>query len=225
MQVNMFTGTQKIMSDQVNSQKLNGTFFFDWDGPEEYTDVPESEGVSFVPVDLASVAPLRDYIETKIRKIGLRDDHAFELTLISDELVANAIAATFENGVSDAIVYRWRMYSDRILISVLDYGGGFQLSNVFKEIPTGDTLPEFLSSLRRYRKKNRGMVRSGGQVIEHNRFGRGLRIVTGLADAVYILYHSKDGSMTRNPVNETLGTVVSVRYNLDREPMREASIN
>ncbi len=191
-------------------------YFFEWSHSCDSYGVPDGskEGVCFVPADLAAVSIVREYFENKSERLGLGDVQSFELTLICDELISNGIIATYEKGCSEHIVLRYKISSGYAIISVMDYGGGFNLPQVQQELPEGETLSDFLESLKRYRSQVSSKVPVGGQIVEYNRFGRGLRIVTGLADAIMILFHNKEGKLTHNMDEGTLGTVISVRYNL-----------
>ena len=133
--------------------------------------------------------------------------------MISDELVANAVVATSLKELSEIVVFRWKHHKDNFGISVLDYGGGLDLPRVYKEIPVGDTLEEFINELKVYKDKSSVKVRNHGKIIEHARFGRGLRIVNGLVDSLGIKFHAEGGTISKTISKETIGTIISVIYN------------
>ncbi|MCB1201105.1 MAG: ATP-binding protein [Leptospiraceae bacterium] len=200
-------------------------FFFEWPGSDESSFIQTSridshgreEGICFIPCDLAAVSMVRDFIERKCVARKLKEEQAFEISLIADELVSNGIAATYEKDGSESIMLRYRISDDHVIISVLDYGGGFSLPEVQNRVPDGESLEDFMESLRVYRGSTKLKIPFQGKLTEHQKFGRGLQIVTGISDAVVIMLHTKDGKLTRNHAEDTLGAVVSVRYDIPKK--------
>ncbi|MCS6985729.1 MAG: ATP-binding protein [Leptospiraceae bacterium] len=170
------------------------------------------EGICFVPADLASVSVVREYMENKADAWDLTEEECYEISLICDELLSNAIIATYNRGISEHVVLRYKFGRDHIIISVLDYGGGFDLNQVERELPDGENLSEFMESLKKYRGELIRKVKIHGREVEHPRFGRGLRIVSGLADFMIVLFHNDEGKFSQKLESSTVGTLISVRY-------------
>lgn len=201
-------------------------FFFEWpynnisyDSIENFTDGKKprkDEGIIFVPCDLAAVPMVHEFINEKGKSHDLLEEHIYELALIADELVSNGIAATFQaqKSFSENIVLRYRFQKDSAIIQVIDYGGGMCLEEVQDKAPKGDNLAEFMENLKTYRSDNNFHVPYRGKLIKLNRFGQGLRIVFGISEAVSIYLHNTDGKLTMNKSIETLGTIISAKYNL-----------
>lgn len=181
--------------------------FCNWPGKARY-----EKGVCFIPADLSAVAHVRGYIETVAQMFGLSEQSVFELALVADELVANAILASYARNGAENIVLKWTMRDNIFSLSVLDYGGGFKLSDVFDEIPKGEDLASFLRSLKEYREARKAMIPLNGSLIEHLRFGRGLRIISNLVRKLDIEFHESDGSTGRVPGSRTVGSIVTVEY-------------
>ncbi len=169
-------------------------------------------GVCFIPADLSAVAHVRGYIESVANMFDLSEQSIFELALVADELVANAILASYARNGAENIVLKWTMQNGVFSISVLDYGGGFKLSDVFDEIPKGEDLASFLRSLKEYREARKAMIPLNGSLIEHLRFGRGLRIISNLVRKLDIAFHESDGSTAKSPGQRTVGSIVTVEY-------------
>lgn len=208
----------KLKSGKSPSQK--DIFYFDWDEVKK-PSASHKEGVCFIPQDLGAVTMVRDYITALCENLVIPEEQTFEISLLSDELVSNAIIASFEKNPAEYVVMRWKITPELASLSVLDYGGGFHLPQIAREIPQGDNLKEFLENLHAYRKSTTTKVPNRGQMIEHMGFGRGLRIVTGLADSVIILFHNIEGKVRKRVEPTTLGTVFTVRYNIaNREKLK-----
>lgn len=214
----------KLKAGMKNTREI---FFFDWlpgaspqlqqhAVPSQFsvsaTDANCSEGICFIPADLSCVTKVRDYIDEKSRQANLSDQSCFEIALIGDELVANAILASYSKFASEYIVLRWKLRPDKMVISVLDYGGGFNMGKVFKEIPRGSDIGSFVDSLREYRKSRTTKVPISGKVTEYTRFGRGLRIIAGLASQIWIEFHNAEGKIYTDPSADTIGTIITVEY-------------
>ena len=73
--------------------------FCNWPGQARY-----EKGVCFIPADLSAVAHVRGYIESITQMFGLSEQSVFELALVADELVANAILASFARNGAENIV-------------------------------------------------------------------------------------------------------------------------
>lgn len=188
--------------------------FHDWS-----TDGVNQDFVAFIPEDISCVSRVRDFVERKSKELDLKEDFIFELALISDELIANAIVASHEFGSNEYIVFRWVIRKDYCSMSIMDYGGGFNLPDVNKDIPEGENLTEFLASVQRYRDTTSVSVPHKGKIVQHMRFGRGLRIVTGLVDDFRMIFHQKDGDLSKRKTDDTLGTIIAIRYDfLNRKP-------
>lgn len=193
--------------------------FHHWGAEQSAQDI-----IAFIPEDISCVSKVRDFVEAKCKDIDMPEDYTFELALISDELVANAIVASHEFGSSEFIIFRWIIRPEYCSISVLDYGGGFNLPDVNKDIPEGENLTEFLASVQKYRETTSVEVPHKGKIVQHMRFGRGLRIVTGLVDDFRMLFHDNVGNLSPQKTEITSGTIVAVRYNLVNRKPKEAFI-
>jgi anti-sigma regulatory factor (Ser/Thr protein kinase) len=158
------------------------------------------------------VAHVRQYIEKVATTFKLSEQSIFELALVADELVANAILASYAKNGNENIVLKWSMKDNIFTLSVLDYGGGFKISDVFEEIPRGEDLASFLRSLKEYREARKAVIPLNGALIEHLRFGRGLRIISNLVRKLEIEFHDEDGTTWDAPSNSTVGSIVSVEY-------------
>ncbi len=181
--------------------------FCNWPGKQRF-----EKGVCFIPADLSAVAHVRGYIESVAHTFGLSEQSVFELTLVADELVANAILASYAKNGAENIVLKWTMRDNIFTLSVLDYGGGFRISEVFAEIPRGNDLASFLRSLKEYREARKAVIPLNGALIEHLRFGRGLRIISNLVRKLDIEFHDADGSTMTAPNDTTVGSIVTVEY-------------
>lgn len=170
------------------------------------------KGVCFIPADLSAVAHVRNYIESVAKTFGLSEQSVFELSLVADELVANAILASYAKNGAENIVLKWAMKDNIFTLSVLDYGGGFKISEVFRELPRGEDLASFLRSLKEYREARKAVIPLNGSLIEHLRFGRGLRIISNLVRKLDIEFHDLDGSTGHSPSESTVGSIVTVEY-------------
>lgn len=188
--------------------------FCDWRQPrgQMRDTAPIQKGVCFVPADLSAVAHVRGYIENIAHSFNLSEQSIFELTLVTDELVANAILASYAKHGNENIVLKWTMKDLVFTLSVLDYGGGFKIAEVFEEIPRGADLASFLRSLKEYREARRAVIPLNGTLVEHFRFGRGLRIISNLVLRLEIEFHDIDGSMTTEPNDKTVGSIITVEY-------------
>lgn len=169
-------------------------------------------GVCFIPADLSAVAHVRNYVESVAKAFDLSEQSVFELSLVADELVANAILASYAKNGAENIVLKWTMKDNIFTLSVLDYGGGFRISDVFQELPRGEDLASFLRSLKEYREARKAVIPLNGALIEHLRFGRGLRIISNLVRKLDIEFHDVDGSTGTTPSSNTVGSIVTVEY-------------
>jgi len=169
-------------------------------------------GVCFIPADLAAVAHVRQYIETVATTLKLSEQSIFELSLVADELVANAILASYAKHGNENIVLKWTVTNNVFSLSVIDYGGGFKISEVFNEIPRGEDLTTFLKSLKEYREAHKAVIPLNGALIEHLRFGRGLRIISNLVRKLEIEFHDIDGSTASALTPSTVGSIVTIEY-------------
>ncbi|MBS0616554.1 MAG: ATP-binding protein [Spirochaetes bacterium] len=171
-----------------------------------------SKGVCFIPADLSAVAHVRSYIERIAESLHLSEQSTFELSLVADELVTNAILASFAKNGLENIVLKWSVHNSVVSLTVLDYGGGFKISDVFEEIPRGNDLSSFLRSLKEYREARKAMIPLNGNLVEHLRFGRGLRIISNLVRRLDIEFHDVDGTKVNAPSKTTVGSIVTVDY-------------
>jgi anti-sigma regulatory factor (Ser/Thr protein kinase) len=181
--------------------------FCNWPGLQCF-----EKGVCFIPADLSAVAHVRGYIESVAHTFHLSEQSVFELSLVADELVANAILASYAKNGAENIVLKWTMRDNIFTLGVLDYGGGFRISEVFEEIPRGNDLATFLRSLKEYREARKAVIPLNGALIEHLRFGRGLRIISNLVRRLNIEFHDADGSTAATPSDTTVGSIVTVEY-------------
>ena len=188
--------------------------FCDWalPGNQDSTNPQFQKGVCFIPADLSAVAHVRNYVESVAKTFGLSEQSVFELSLVADELVANAILASYAKNGAENIVLKWTMKDNIFTLSVLDYGGGFKISEVFREIPRGEDLASFLRSLKEYREARKAVIPLNGALIEHLRFGRGLRIISNLVRKLDIEFHDVDGTTGTSPSSNTVGSIVTVEY-------------
>ncbi len=188
--------------------------FCDWALPESQKTegLQFQKGVCFIPADLSAVAHVRNYIESVAKTFALSEQSVFELSLVADELVANAILASYAKNGAENIVLKWTMKDNIFTLSVLDYGGGFKISEVFREIPRGEDLASFLRSLKEYREARKAVIPLNGSLIEHLRFGRGLRIISNLVRKLDIEFHDLDGTTGTSPSSSTVGSIVTVEY-------------
>lgn len=188
--------------------------FCDWalPGSQQGANQQFQKGVCFIPADLSAVAHVRNYVESVAKTFGLSEQSVFELSLVADELVANAILASYAKNGAENIVLKWTMKDNIFTLSVLDYGGGFKISEVFREIPRGEDLASFLRSLKEYREARKAVIPLNGSLIEHLRFGRGLRIISNLVRKLDIEFHDVDGTTGTSPSSNTVGSIVTVEY-------------
>jgi anti-sigma regulatory factor (Ser/Thr protein kinase) len=205
----------RLMQFETNSPpgKLD-ILFCDWKTPLEQArgEAPVQKGVCFIPADLSAVAHVRSYIENVAKAFSLSEQSIFELALVADELVANAILASYARNGNENIVLKWTMKDNVFTLSVLDYGGGFNIADVFEEIPRGADLASFLRSLKEYREARKAVIPLNGALIEHVRFGRGLRIISNLVRKLEIEFHDADGSTVRELTANTVGSIITVEY-------------
>lgn len=185
--------------------------FCNWTSPGSQNGRIE-KGVCFIPADLSAVAHVRTYIEKVATAFKLSEQSIFELALVADELVANAILASYAKNGNENIVLKWTMKENIFTLSVLDYGGGFKITDVFNEIPRGEDLGSFLRSLKEYREAHKATIPLNGSLIEHLRFGRGLRIISHLVRKLDIEFHDEDGSTATALSKTTVGSIVTVEY-------------
>lgn len=202
---------------QVETTSPSGSLellFCEWQVmPESATGgLPVPKGVCFIPADLSAVAHVRRYIEHLAGEFTLTEQSTFELALVADELVANAILASYAKNGNENIVLKWMVKDNVFTLSVLDYGGGFRIAEVFEEIPQGSDLASFLRSLRQYRDARKAMIPLNGALIEHMRFGRGLRIISNLVRRLDIEFHEASGSTVHEPTPSTVGSIITVEY-------------
>ncbi|HNL11376.1 MAG TPA: ATP-binding protein, partial [Turneriella sp.] len=207
--------TARLMQFETNSPSGNLEILFcDWEIPREQVrgEAPVQKGVCFIPADLSAVAHVRSYIEHVANTFSLSEQSIFELALVADELVANAILASYAKNGNENIVLKWTMKDNIFTLSVLDYGGGFKITEVFDEIPRGSDLASFLRSLKEYREARRAVIPLNGALIEHVRFGRGLRIISNLVRKLDIEFHDADGSTVHEPTANTVGSIITIEY-------------
>lgn len=207
--------TVSLMQFETNSPTGNLEILFcDWALPnlKKAGEPSVQKGVCFIPADLSAVAHVRNYIETVAHTFALSEQSIFELALVADELVANAILASYAKNGNENIVLKWSMKDDVFTLSVLDYGGGFKISEVFDEIPRGSDLASFLRSLKEYREARKAVIPLNGALIEHVRFGRGLRIISNLVRKLDIEFHDADGTTVQVPSQNTVGSIITIEY-------------
>lgn len=203
--------TVRLMQFATNAPSGNlDILFCDWREPR--VEAPVQKGVCFIPADLSAVAHVRGYIENIAHSFKLSEQSIFELTLVADELVANAILASYAKNGHENVVLKWTMKDYIFTLSVLDYGGGFKIAEVFEEIPRGKDLASFLRSLKEYREARRAVIPLNGNLVEHFRFGRGLRIISNLVRRLDIEFHDSNGATTAEPDDKTVGSIVTVEY-------------
>ena len=207
--------TVTLAQFETNSPAGNLEIMFcDWAVPSHPVEKNKQikRGVCFIPADLSAVAHVRLYIESVAKAFELSEQSIFELSLVADELVANAILASYAKTGAENMVLKWTMRENIFTLSVLDYGGGFRIAEVFEEIPRGEDLASFLRSLKEYREARKAVIPLNGALIEHLRFGRGLRIISNLVRKLDIEFHDADGSTAHAPSSTTVGSIVTVEY-------------
>lgn len=192
-------------------QQANSIYCYDWFPKGETFAFPQ-KGICFVPSDLSSVAHVRSHLEKIANQFALSEQSIFELALVADELVTNAILANFAKGHEESILLKWSVKDFIFTLTVLDYGGGFKIGQVFHEIPRGGDLASFLRSLKEYRDSRKAMIPLNGKLIEHTRFGRGLRIISHLVQHLDIIFHDYHGGMEQTPNEKTIGSIITIEY-------------
>ena len=103
-----------------------------------------SLGIFFIPTNLDYLTLVRDYIEKKLKQLNLKENEIFDLTLIIEELLANAIISTKKSRDLESILLKWSKEGQSFFLKILDYGGGLDINKVIKERPQGNNLDTFL---------------------------------------------------------------------------------
>ncbi len=177
--------------------------------------------VFLLPLDLGAIPEMRLGIQSLVRQRQLGEEDSFHLLLVVDELVTNAMIATFNHAPSEKILLHIRLSPQWAGVCVLDYGGGFDLSDTLNKIPDGGSLREFMVNLQHYKNQSGpGFIPYNKRIVEHPRFGRGLRIVAGLVSSLTLVFHGSDLSFSDNRTDNTRGTLVKAIYDL-RGPILE----
>ena len=163
----------------------------------EIADSP-SEGVCFVAIDLAGAAAIRDYIECKCKSLSLSDQAVFEISLIADELVSNAIVATYNQGKKDDVIFRWKIDDTVIKLSVFDVGGG---------------ITDLKKMMERKKVQSYSITMpNAGRAMNYTKSGTGLRIVDSLSKEMDVSYYNDRGEASKVYDSEVLGTIITVSY-------------
>lgn len=195
------------MVQRVNSSYIEPSFYNWIDREGDFSTLV------FIPLDLAAVPSLRQTILDMGKKSGLDEEQNFHIALISDELATNAIVATYSSAYADYIMLQITFKPEMVVLMIYDYGGGFSREEVEAKVPEGDNLQDFVESLNHYRESSQpAFVPLRGEIIEHNRFGRGLRIVAGLAEEVNVSFHNEKNELSRSLNSNTVGTIIEVIY-------------
>jgi len=171
--------------------------------------------VLLMPLDLGAIPEMRRQLQSLANEKQLGEEDAFHLLLITDELMTNAMIATYNHSPGEKILLHIRLSPQWAGICLLDYGGGFDLSDTLNKIPDGGTLQEFMNNLRLYKNESKpGFIPYNKRIVEHPRFGRGLRIVAGLVSSLTLAFHGSDLSFSDNRTDSTRGTLVKAIYDL-----------
>lgn len=192
----------------MNSAKVIDFFDHSWT-----SDQNSQEYIGLIPCDLNSLQIIHSKLEGLAKKAETSRDDLSEILLLCDELISNAMIATAST--SDAhkhVVFRAHFEGTRCRIIVFDYGGGLNLREVIRQIPKGNNRKEYLENLELYKERTKLKIKKGRADIQHNRFGKGLKIISNISDILDISYHDEEGNLQAIITPMTIGTVITSYY-------------
>ena len=168
------------------------------------------EYIAIIPPDLGLLPTIFDKIEHCFEKKKISSDDKFQIQIISEELIANALLATAEKKKKSFITVHILLAKKQATIIVMDSGGGIKTDEVKKLRETGKDSIIFLDSLKQGEKSTE--INKYGRNHLHKRFGKGLSIVGKLTDVLEVLFHDGNGNFSPRPQEQTVGTVFLARY-------------
>ena len=173
------------------------------------------EGICFVPIKLSAVKNCREYVKNSFHNLNISDEKILLATVAISELVTNAIFASLEKQVQEDVAIRWSFRNAELHISVIDYAGGIDLISVQKKLPHGESFDEFIEEVKSYSENSNFFVTEDGEQTLVQRFGRGLRIVRGIADSFMIEYHNREHMRSKRIDAFTRGSIFSITIKMD----------
>ncbi|RME88774.1 MAG: hypothetical protein D6767_09585 [Candidatus Hydrogenedentota bacterium] len=171
--------------------------------------------VSCLPLTLSSLREARLRIRKACNQNNLDEVSAYEIELLAEELLSNALYATYTKNKEEFVVLRWKLNSSQFMIMILDYGGGIPKENILS--------PKENTNL----KPQEGCLPDGQKNIikKFTRAGRGLSIIGGIAEKVDVLYHYPDGEFGCERQDKVAGSVVIARYRVKNCRSSKKSLN
>ena len=202
-----------LMISEAEEYKNN--ICYSWSKPSG--DQNLHEGICFLENDLSGATAVRNHLEKKCSSLAIPERAAFEITLICDELVSNAIVVTHEMFNFSNVLFRWRLNNSTFCFCIIDHGGGFDIPRAMSLVPKANSFTDFIEQLKEYRKNSTVKIKNHGRDVEHTRFGRGLKIVKGLVASLKVTYHDSDGK-TRDSLSENVvGSIITATYNINSQ--------
>ena len=161
----------------------------------------------FLDPSLEELPSLRKEVLSFLKKNSYEEESSYlEILLIIEELLSNAILATMGRRSKEKVVLKLSLYPDEVRIYTMDYGGGFDIEEVFKKIPDGKSIDSFLN----YSSWDKDLVPFSA--------GRGLLLVRELSSSMEIFFHSGNGEISPqySPYKDIQGSIFVVRYSLKK---------
>ena len=166
-----------------------------------------------IPCDFNSLETVHEQLEKLSQQSGVPAHNLSDILLLCDELLTNAMIATASRKNSHLhVIFRVHFEKTRCRIIVFDYGGGLNLREVIRQIPRGRNRAEYFKNLELYKENTKLTIKKGKADIQHNRFGKGLKIISNISDILDISYHDHDGNLQAIISPFTLGTIVTSYY-------------
>jgi len=174
------------------------------------------EIIAIITPRLKYIHSISNKIDRKLKKRKIEDIHRIQILILIDEILSNAILATIEKSDNlEPVILRFHYDSQIIDLKVFDFGKGIDLNFLKTVLPMGDTPGEFFESLENYRKT---MFKRKDQTKNfHQKFGKGLRIISKISDSLDVLFHTFDGNIILKPDTRTAGSIVHSTYNYHKQ--------
>jgi len=134
--------------------------------PRRVSRIIRKNNLIEIPSTLDYLPKVDEFIERKLRKLGINEDQIADIAISVTEAVTNAVVHGNKNNLAKKVRISLRADSSRVEVTVEDEGGGFDPSSVQSPIEKENLLKET---------------------------GRGIFILKSLMDKVDILCESERG--------------------------------
>lgn len=169
------------------------------------------EGAFVIPSDLQELDDFRFFFGNLCKKLSLSEKQRFEIILIADELVSNALLESKKKNQQEDILFYYKINEGSCLcMNIMDFCGGFD-PDILKE-KTSPNVHAYLKEALRYQKKKNQINFNNGKAKVFRRLGKGLQLVQHFSSTFQILFHNSLGEISSQQTADTSGSIIKISY-------------